>query len=249
MKNRPIQFIANAISTNELLTKSVRENASKEVTVPNVFALYTDFQTAGKGMGTNTWFSDKDKNLLVSFYFKTTLPAAQQFLFNAYFAVTTRNMLARYIPNVQIKWPNDIYVNGKKIAGILIEHGVKGGYLYQTIAGIGININQDVFPENIPHPTSVFIETGRQLSVESFLKEYQDLLIDQFEGLSLSNSEILYNQYLEHLYLRNVLSCFQIHGQTVQATIQGIDSYGQLCLIDEQQKEYVCGFKEIVFLR
>ena len=248
MKNERVQFIANAVSTNKLLQKMVEQKRLLGSRLPDAFALYTDFQTSGRGMGSNTWFSDNGKNLLVSFFFNTSLPASRQFIFNEYFALATREILARYVPDVQIKWPNDIYVRGQKIAGILIEHNVKGDKLYQTIAGIGININQEKFPENLPNPTSILLETGRRLEPCDFLKEYQELLLQRYGMVSIENEEEFHQQYLNHLFLKDKSSSFFIHGEKTEATILDVNEYGQLCLQDAEKKQYVCGFKEIIFI-
>ena len=165
MKNALIHFKPNIPSTNKLLlTMADNASLSGEAVAP-FFALRTDFQSDGRGMGSNTWFSDPGKNLLVSFYFEFPLPAARQFLFNQYFALATLEFIRRRIPQALIKWPNDIYVDGKKIAGILIEHVLRGDKLQYTIAGIGINVNQEHFPEDIPHPTSLLLETGQEWDV------------------------------------------------------------------------------------
>ena len=248
MKNTRIQFIANTPSTNKLLSEMVEKGRSDGQPVPPFFALCTDFQSEGRGMGTNTWYSDRGKNLLASFYFEPDIPAAQQFLFNQYFALSTLTFIRRHLPQALIKWPNDIYVDGKKLAGILIEHVLRGEKLQHTIAGIGININQEHFPENIPHPTSFLLETGKEWDPETLLEEYWQTLYDQWHLCDIPQAENLNNQYISNLYLFNTFHDYRIQDSPVEARITGIDEYGRLILYTRTGERHVCGFKEIEFL-
>ena len=248
MKNTFIQFIDNAQSTNKLLSKMVQNALTSGGKIPPFFALSTDFQSEGRGMGSNTWFSDKGQNILVSIYFEPNLPAANQFVFNQYFSLFTLFFIQKRLPNALIKWPNDIYVDGKKIAGILIEHTVCGDRLQHTIAGIGININQDHFPDDIPHPTSLFLETGREHDVNELLEEYWQNLYDHFSECDLSHEEILKKQYISNLYQFNEYHSYLIHDHRAEARITDLDEYGRLVLHDRNGNRFVCGFKEIAFL-
>ena len=248
MKNALIHFKPNIPSTNKLLL-TMADNASQsgEAVAP-FFALCTDFQSDGHGMGTNTWFSEPEKNLLVSFYFESDIPAARQFIFNQYFALATLEFIRRRIPQVLIKWPNDIYVDGKKIAGILIEHVLRGDKLQHTIAGIGININQEHFPDNIPHPTSLLLETGHEWDVTELLEEYWQTLYDRWNLCDISQADYLNEQYLNNLYLFNTFHHYSIQGTPTEAKITGVDAYGRLALETRTGEQFVCGFKEIAFL-
>lgn len=248
MKNRLLQFIANTPSTNKLLSEMIHDSSENGNPVPPFFALHTDFQSEGRGMGSNSWFSDRGRNILVSFYFKPNLPASRQFLFNQYFALNTLAFIQKFLPKALIKWPNDIYVDGKKIAGILIEHTVSGDRLQHTIAGIGININQDHFPDDIPHPTSLLLETGCEHDVNELLEAYWQTLYDHFPECDLSHEENLKKQYISNLYQFNEYHPYLIHDQRTEARITDLDEYGRLVLHDRNGERYVCGFKEVVFI-
>lgn len=226
------------------MMKSERASGSK---LAHLFALCTDYQSAGRGMGTNTWFSERGKNLLASIFFHTDIPAARQFLFNEYFALCVRKTLTQYLPDVQIKWPNDIYVNGKKIAGILIEHTVVGDRLNGTIAGIGLNVNQEHFPDDIPHPTSLLLETNRSFEVHSVMELLHKTLSEHWEYLSLDNAQHLHDRYMDHLYLKGVFSLYRMDKKEITAMIEDVDTYGRLQLRDHDGRLYTCGFKEVEF--
>lgn len=247
MKDNLLEFRHNIPSTNKLLSKMARNSFAGSDVVPPFFALYTDFQSEGRGMGSNKWFSEKGKNLLVSFYFEPGIPAAEQFVFNQYFAVTTRRFISQFVDDVSIKWPNDIYIHNKKLAGDLTEHTLAGSKIKFTIAGIGINLNQEWFPEEIPHPTSLFLETGKSFDCHQFLKAYHEFLVRDFERI-FTDRKALHEEYLTHLYQMKVLRRYIIAGQEQQATIQGIDKFGRLQLEVESGQLVTCGFKEIVFL-
>lgn len=250
MKDTLIQHIDKTQSTNKLLSSWVEERADTDAKIPPFFALWADFQTAGRGMGANHWFSEAGKNLLVSFYFEPGIPASRQFLFNQYFSVCTRDFIARHVDNVAIKWPNDIYVNGKKVAGILIEHTLSGDRIRHTIAGIGVNINQERFPEDIPRPTSLLLETGETYDTCRFLESYRHWL-QQHYGM-LQTDEVaalqLKERYMSHLFQRGERRPYLIHGEQREAVITDIDDFGRLQLEDISGKFHTCGTKEVVFL-
>ncbi len=248
MKFSGMQFVANAKSTNVLLSEMAAAGDVSGRSLPPFFALYTDYQSQGRGMGQNRWFSSRGENLLVSFYVRPPLPAARQFLFNQYFSIVTAVFLEQFVPEVRIKWPNDLYVSGKKVAGILIEHTVRGDRLQYTVAGIGINVNQPSFPSDIPHPTSLLLETGVKHDIPAFLQSYRQTLLDNISRLSAENAEWLHTHYLQRLYRLNEFGRYRIHGQEVSAAITGIDFYGRLALEDGHGGNYLCGFKEVTFL-
>ncbi len=248
MKVSDMQFVANAKSTNLLLSEMAAAELVSGRSLPPFFALYTDYQSQGRGMGQNRWFSSRGENMLVSFYVRPPLPAARQFLFNQYFSIVTAAFLEQFVPEVRIKWPNDLYINGKKVAGILIEHSVCGDRLQYTVAGIGINVNQPSFPPDIPHPTSLLLETGTQHDVAALLQAYRQTLLDHIASLSVEHADRLCRHYMQRLYRLNEYGRYRIHGKELVAAITGIDGYGRLLLCDEHGKHHVCGFKEVTFL-
>ncbi|MBP5206602.1 MAG: biotin--[acetyl-CoA-carboxylase] ligase [Bacteroidales bacterium] len=250
MKDTLIQHIDKTQSTNKLLSSWVDKRADTDAKILPFFALWADFQTAGRGMGANHWFSDAGKNLLVSFYFEPGIPAERQFLFNQYFSVCTRDFIAQYADDVAIKWPNDIYIGGKKVAGILIEHTLSGGRIAHTIAGIGVNINQECFPEDIPHPTSLLLETGKTYDICSFLESYRHWLQQHYGMLQTDEASALQlkERYMSQLFQRGERRPYLIHGEQREAVITDIDDFGRLQLEDISGKLHTCGTKEVVFL-
>ena len=243
-----LHFISDTASTNRLLEEYAAEAQRLGGSLTSFTAVCADHQTAGRGMGSNQWFSEAGKNLLISIFFEQDLNASRQFLFNQYFAIETVNFLAQFLPEIQIKWPNDIYVHGHKLAGILIEHTLQGECLLHTIAGIGININQEAFPSDIPHPTSLFLETGECYDVEQMARRYHHHLHESFAAYDWSQDIAANTAYLSRLYRLGEWHRYAIQGREVTAMITGVDPYGRLMLQGKQGEPFVCGFKEIVFL-
>ena len=232
-------------STNAWLMVKVREMRANGEPVPDLLAVYADFQTAGRGAGTNTWHSSHGLNILTSIYFETGLTAADQFVFNLWFSTATRLFLAKYVPDVLIKWPNDMYVHDRKLAGDLTEHSVSGSRLDFTVAGIGINVNEELFPAEIPHPTSLFLETGQHYDIDTLMDEYLCVLRERRPLLGTDHAAKLRKEYLSHLYRLNELHPYIIHGQQITGIIRDIDRFGRLVLELPDGKQEAYGFKEV----
>lgn len=225
-----------------------RTRKRTEKKLPDLYAVYADFQTAGRGAGSNKWHSTRGLNILTSIYFETGLAAADQFVFNLWFATSTRRFLVKYVPDILIKWPNDLYVNNCKLAGDLTEHSVSGNRLDFTVAGIGINVNEKDFPDEIPNPTSLFLETGEQHDVDALLDEYLAVLQERRPLLSKEHEAELRNEYLSHLYRLNEQHPYLIDGQRITATIRDIDRFGRLILELPDGKQEAYGFKEVGYV-
>lgn len=204
-----------------------------------------DYQSAGRGQGTNRWHSTSGLNLLASIYFRPLLPAARQFVFNEYFSLAVKDFLSRYVKGVMIKWPNDIYVDNKKIAGILIEHSVCGDALGYTIAGIGLNINEKVFPDWLPNPTSLSLLTEREYNVEEMAEELRTQLRETYCRLAPDGWAGLEADYLGSLWRMNEWHRYEIGGCEVEACIVGVDEYGRLLLEGRAGEKWCCGMKEV----
>lgn len=141
-------------------------------------------QTAGRGQGDHVWLSEPGLNLTFSIALKYgeggilgNLAAANQSVINEMISKTILELLSDYGIEARIKWPNDIYVSDKKICGILIEHSVMGASLVHSIIGVGLNVNQTVFDESLPNPTSMLLET-KSSSID--LKALLNGIMDKF---------------------------------------------------------------------
>jgi BirA family transcriptional regulator, biotin operon repressor / biotin---[acetyl-CoA-carboxylase] ligase len=231
-------------STNDHILSMLTEANPDEGTV-----IYTAFQTGGRGHMNNTWESEVGKNLLFSILLLPDfLLPSSQFELSKIISLALADIVAKYCDNVAIKWPNDILVGGKKIAGILIENVVTFNRITRCIAGIGLNVNQEKFSENIPNPTSLVLETGCQSDMTDLL----DQVVSRIEYWynSLYNDEIDYinREYFKKLYRINELSEFVSRGESFKARITGLEPTGELAVETEEGRKLTFGFKEIEFL-
>lgn len=160
-------------------------------------------QTAGRGQRGNVWLSTKNENILCSILWApTNLKAIDQFALSQAVCLAICNVLKRQC-NVEalIKWPNDIYVGNKKLAGILIENSLKGSMVQNSIIGIGLNLNQAEFHPSLPNPVSVKqltdIDHHPLLFLKGLLKELE-ILLPQIENIEARN--ILHKKYLHNLW-------------------------------------------------
>jgi BirA family biotin operon repressor/biotin-[acetyl-CoA-carboxylase] ligase len=233
-------------STNEYALSLYRSNAAlREGTV-----IITDNQTAGKGLDKNRWESEPGKNLTFSVcLFPHFLPVEKQFELNKALSLGIYDFVRETIPDekVTVKWPNDIYINDEKVAGILINNTIKGDVLDFTVAGFGININQTEFYSDAPNPVSLIKFTGKELSLEESLDKINKKLNVRYEQLWASRFSQLDSDYLKSLYLFNKTHTFGFGGGTVEAKITGISEYGHLQLITSRGKKLECDLKEISF--
>lgn len=248
MKNVRIHRVKETESTNRDLEKWIRDNDLGNNELPELYMLMANYQYAGRGQGTNRWHSAPQLNLLASIYFRPPLPASRQFVFNEYFALAVKECLSFYVKDVMVKWPNDIYVGNKKIAGILIEHSVSGDTLSATIAGIGLNVNEKEFPDWIPNPTSLALLTGSEFSVEEVAARLHAQLQNTYSRLQPDGWEALNADYLSSLCRMNEWSRYEIGGIAVEARIVGVDEYGRLLLEGRGGQRWCCGMKEVKYL-
>jgi BirA family biotin operon repressor/biotin-[acetyl-CoA-carboxylase] ligase len=159
-------------------------------------------------------------------------------------SVSLIDFLANFNIPAAIKWPNDLFVNDKKIAGILIENNVSGSFIQKSIIGIGLNVNQSDFG-NL-EATSLFLKTGIHRSIDdvlfSFIKSFNNRIA---EGMTNSKLEA---DYLKYLHLLNVKSRFEDKDGTFEGTILGVAANGQL-RVEKSMGELLYSLKEIRFIR
>jgi len=210
----------------------------------------SDSQSRGRGMDTNTWESEEGKNLTFSFVlYPRFLAAEKQFLLNQAIALAIVELVSLKVPShkVTVKWPNDIYINEKKVCGILIQNSILGHSFDYVIAGIGLNVNQSSFKSSAPNPVSLSMISGINYSLDELLPEACQLLDKRYHQLMSGETGRLNDEYLAKLYRRDEWHKFAIRGTDCEAKITGISSFGQLILIDDVNTEHVCDIKEVKY--
>ena len=239
----------NIESTNQYLQRLLDKGI--DITDNIVVA---DFQTSGKGQGSNVWQSEDGMNLLFSIALDMSfLKAENQFLLTQMISVAMIDVLKKYLPeeSLFIKWPNDIYFNDKKIAGILIKNEIKGMMLGTSIIGIGLNVNQTYFDKSLPNPISMKMITGKDYDLEGLLLEvYKSTSLQVYKCQSQCQSQCqssIVNSYNHHLYRYNRWALFEHEGIEKEMMIVGYDRFGRLVLKEKNDREVVCDLKEIIF--
>ena len=213
----------------------------------------TDYQSAGKGMGTNTWESEPGKNLLFSILLHPTwLPINKQYLLSMAEAVAIVEVLGK---GFEIKWPNDIYYGDKKLSGTRIDINLQGSTLKDVIIGTGINVNQEVFLSDAPNPISLKNITGQKHDLDILLQDilkrfsvYYTKLQKDFLRPSLDGMRSwLDYQYHKHLYRRTGMHTYADKDGTFQAEIVRVAENGIITLRRDDGTLSSYEFKELRF--
>jgi len=228
-------------STNNYATTLLNGGTVKEGTVVLTFR-----QTAGRGNGQTVWESEDNRNLTFSIIlFPGFLAAGEQFLLSKAVSLGVASFLASKTGGVAIKWPNDVFINGKKAAGILIENRIAGDRLQASVIGIGLNLNQQEFPAHLPHATSLAAATGRFYPPRDSLNELLGILFSCYQELREGKRRKTGKLYLQHLYRYGEPAGFRSGNRTFRAVIRGVDRFGRLLLEETPGKTDAYGFKEV----
>ncbi len=207
-------------------------------------------QTSGKGAGQNSWESAPGKNLTFSLILQPHfIPPSQQFGLTEMVSLALSEVLKKYLENhtVIIKWPNDIWCNDKKIAGILIQNRIKGNLLDYSVVGVGLNVNQTVFHSGAPNPASLKSFTGKNEDRFALLNTLLEKVAGYYTKLR-TDRKALESLYLHNLYRFNEQASYADAQGPFTAKITGVDTYGRLMLVDNQGERRIYGFKEVRFL-
>ena len=239
-----IIHIRETSSTNNylkelLLTKSVEEGT----------VVWADFQSAGKGQRGNGWESEAEKNILFSIVlFPSFVKAGEQFILSQIVSLAVANCLQEYTEGISIKWPNDIYWNEKKICGILLENTILEDNIGYSVAGIGININQEDFKSDAPNPVSLKQITNRDCNLEEILKTVVDNINVYYQQINIGNADHLVKQYKESLFRKEGYHLYNDGGLNFLARIQDVNSSGILILKTKEGEERHFAFKEVKYI-
>lgn len=237
-------FYDKLSSTNTMAaTLLKRENVSEGTIV------YTGYQYSGKGQKGNTWESEEGKNLLISIIlFPVMINAENQFTISKVISLGIKDFLDQLTDHVFIKWPNDIYVKDDKIAGILIENSVIRNEIEHTIAGIGININQEKFSAGIPNPTSLKLVTGDVHDLEKCLLSLSGTIDYWYKQLLYERRNQIDDEYFSSLYRVGIWTEFKDSNGIFEGKIIAVTNAGRLQIEDRRGRVYEYDFKEVDFL-
>ena len=242
-----IERLKEIPSTNDYLKKLCQEGYAREF-----HTVLAESQTAGKGQRGNSWESETGKNLTFSMVlYPTNLEIKDHFFLSILTAFSVFDALRFYTDGFSIKWPNDIYWNDKKIGGILIENEMEGKYITQSVIGIGLNINQEVFLSDAPNPVSLKQIVGTTIEREEVLNRiFKGLLGGYFMLESEPQKAIstLQTLYRQHLYRKNGQHLYRDAEGEFMAEIHNVETDGHIVLKDEQNTLRRYAFKEVTFV-
>ena len=233
-----------------------------------------EFQTAGKGAGTNRWESARGENLLLSLrVMPSNLPVRRMFALSEATALAVRETLASPLQTsprgglqaglsgeteggclggtFTVKWPNDIYFGDSKVAGMLIENDLQGALVRSSVIGIGINVNQRRFLSDAPNPRSLADIVGhdveRRFVLEQFMERFTHYMkmIDEGKEDAL---DALHERYKSCLYRRDGNYKFLDEMGVFCAKIVDVEPSGHLVLQDQEGKQRRYEFKEVKYI-
>ena len=209
-----------------------------------------DYQTAGRGAGTNTWESERGQNLLFSLVTHPRfLPAPEMFLLSEILSLAICDALDGFLGQgaTRIKWPNDIYVGDRKLVGMLIENELCGKRIDRSIMGVGINVNQTLFRSPAPNPVSLAQLLGRPLDRRAVLGAVIDRFLYYYNGMEHTGTSV-HEQYLLRLYRFGELHPYRdVQGEFL-ATLETVEPTGHLRLRDTTGHLRRSAFKEVQFI-
>jgi BirA family biotin operon repressor/biotin-[acetyl-CoA-carboxylase] ligase len=222
-----------------------RQNDARHFTT--VWALH---QTAGRGQRGNIWITESGKNLTFSVLVALDgFEVNRSFELNQMVSLAVWDVLSQYLPQVSIKWPNDILADAHKIAGILIENTIQGRFIKYSVIGIGLNVNQIHFEPALTHVTSLKKILQRDFNLESLLREIGNALqmrIIQYQN-GLTNQ--IWQDYTNQLYGWKVVKKYMnSQDEIFEAAIIGISNEGKIQLQTSEPIIRYYDFKEVRLL-
>ncbi len=231
-------------STNSHALYLLSKNKPSEGTVITAWS-----QEQGRGQIGRSWKSEAGKNLTFSIiFYPLFLTARQQFTLNQAIALGVYDYVSQYVDNVKVKWPNDIYVNDKKICGILIQNVLSGVKIQSSVVGIGLNINQSDFDEDIPNPTSLILEKLTSFDLSKELESLCGKIEIRYLQLRAGNYTRLQNDYLQNLYRFQQEALYQYpEGAVFNGKIVGLSETGKL-IIHHNKGEELFDVRELNFI-
>ncbi|HSE43523.1 MAG TPA: biotin--[acetyl-CoA-carboxylase] ligase [Acidobacteriota bacterium] len=217
-----LYYFDDVKSTNSIAEKLARDKFSEGTVV------LANSQSLGRGRNSNQWFSPKDVNLYSTILLKPSKEFLPRIPFIA--GLSVARALFRYNLSADLKWPNDVLIGDRKIAGILMQSAMEADVLQYVIVGIGINVNVTNFPNELQQAaTSVAIEKGTPIQREQLLAD----VLFEFEQAYAKQNGTSWEDFVNEVekqssYLRNCHVEVNTTEGTIEGTTAALDSYGGL---------------------
>jgi BirA family biotin operon repressor/biotin-[acetyl-CoA-carboxylase] ligase len=231
-------------STNSYAIRLLLKEQVEEGTV-----IWAREQLAGRGQNENRWDSDPGKNLtFTTILFPRFLDPSRQFLLNKMVSLGILDFVREFAREARIKWPNDIYIGDRKVSGILIENKIVGPLMEASFVGIGININQTRWAEDVPNPVSLIELLRHEMILREALQRVCGHLELRRSLLVAEEYALLDEDYGSCLFGLGKWMEFRIGINIFEGMITGVDDFGRLHMIDREQKPHTYLHKEIEYI-
>ncbi|MEI6489235.1 MAG: biotin--[acetyl-CoA-carboxylase] ligase [Bacteroidota bacterium] len=242
-------FLKSIDSTNSYAIELMRQNNLADGSI-----IYTFEQTKGRGQRGNEWASEPNKNIALSLVlYPSFLSTMKQFLLAKITAIAIADLMAELlcIPKkngrIQIKWPNDIYIDDKKIAGILIENSIRDANIQSSVIGVGINVNQIDFIPTL-NATSMKMIAEQEFDLNLIVARFCSFFESRYLQLITNKLTTIDSEYLEKLYRLNKWNQFASKNDIFKGRIKGVTEFGKLQLELESTEIREYDLKEIGFI-
>lgn len=208
-------------------------------------AFFAHHQTAGKGQRGKSWSAEPGNNIALSVIVDSSfLSPSHQFPLSVMVALAVHDLFNKYTTDdTFIKWPNDIYWRDRKAGGILIENLIKSGNLGGSVVGIGLNINQVVFPDTLKNPVSLKQITGKNFDPVTLAKELCGCLEKRYHELRDGHFATMFAYYNQYLYKRGQQVRLKNNSAAFYCTIEGVSENGELVVSGAAKERF--GFGEV----
>ena len=233
----PFVELQSVDSTNKYAMTLIHEAGlpGRQGAVQHGTALFAHEQSEGRGQRGKIWSSVKGNNIILSIIINPyPLVLSEQFRLSVCVAVSIHEFFSHFAGNeTKIKWPNDLYWRDRKAGGVLIENVVQNrksaaGSWTWAVVGIGININQILFPPDLPNPVSLKQITGKVFDPLVLAKQLCSIFDKNFHRLVSGNFEQLFHLYLTQLYKKDEKVKLKKESRVFDTTIKGVSDTGQL---------------------
>ena len=238
------------MATVDSTNRYMRDNASELWSThgESGFVVVTaGHQTAGRGQRGNTWNSNVGENLLFSILARPgeSLKVTEQFLLSQVVALAMHDAMLHFGIETRLKWPNDIYVGKRKLAGILLELDYTGNMVEQAIIGIGVNVNQEEFPTMDRIPVSMKMLQGHEFILDNVLATILDSFERYYNELNSGCKDRIAKEYTNLLLGMNERRTFIDKDGCFEGTITGVERDGHLVIQRTDGNSCRYAFKEV----
>lgn len=228
-------------------TNSYLKDLGAQITLEDDTIVWAETQLNGRGQRGNSWTSEAGKSLTFSMFKRfSQLRSEEHIRINLAVSLgIARSLIQLNIPQITIKWPNDIMSYNKKICGILIENQLQGNSITGSVIGIGLNVNNTEF-HDLPNAGSLYLATEKTFDLESVLRQVALSLSSHLDNLENIDFESLIEDYHAMLFRKDTISVFEYPDRSLfNGIILGLSSDGKLLVELEDEKVIEFGMKEI----